>query len=201
MRRAIQAFEASGEERITCPYCKRLGKESKFFHVKALVKHITYGSFGAEHDRLKRADGWYDAGWDKHSESKSKTFYKTLRRQRQVKMAALNIRYSQYEPSPTVPHPTRAGIAFAPGLRPITRAGVKMVPTEEMSKPAPIPDRYKLAIKVGDINEPFKILKGLEGLIKTTRMKFLTIDLGQGTGGGKKGKEVEKEGPLENENE
>lgn len=59
-----------------------------------------------------------------------------------------------------------------------------MAPAEEISKPAPIPDRYKSAIKVGDINEPFKIPKGMEGLIKTTRMKFPTIDPGQGTGGG-----------------
>ncbi|KAG5789433.1 hypothetical protein H9Q69_011501 [Fusarium xylarioides] len=199
VRRITQAFEASGEERITCPYCKQIGKESPFFHVKALVKHITYGRFGAEHDRLKRADGWYDAGWDKHLEPKSKTFRKNLRRQRQVKMAALNIRYSQYEPSPPVPHPTRAGIVFAPGPRPITRAGVKMFPAEEIFKPAPIPDRYKSAIRVGDINEPFKIPKGLEGLIKTTRIKFPTIDLGQGTNVSKKRKEVEQEGPLENE--
>ncbi|KAF5711462.1 hypothetical protein FGLOB1_4965 [Fusarium globosum] len=195
VRRITQAFEASGEKRIACPYCKRLGIESSFFHVKALVKHITYGSFGAEHDRLKRADGWYDAGWDKHLEPKSRTFRKSRERQRQVKMAALNIRYSQYEPSPTVPHPTRAGIVFAPGSRPITRAGVKMVPPEEISKPVLIPDRYKSAIRIGDINEPFKIPKGLEGLIKTTRVKFPTID----PGGGKKGKEVEKEGPLEEE--
>ncbi|KAF5529603.1 hypothetical protein FPHYL_14197 [Fusarium phyllophilum] len=177
VRRITQAFEASGEERITCPYCKQIGKESPFFHVKALVKHTTYGRFGAEHDRLKRADGWYDAGWDKHSEPK-RPFY---------------------EPSPPVPHPTRAGIVFAPGSRPITRAGVKMFPAEEISKPAPIPNRYKPAIRVGDINEPFKIPKGLEGLIKTTRMGFPTLDLGQGTDVGKKGKEVEQEAPLEDE--
>ncbi|KAM0085370.1 hypothetical protein ACKRZS_002399 [Fusarium odoratissimum] len=198
VRRVTQAFEASGEKRITCPYCKQLGKDSSFFHVKALVRHITYGSFVAEHGRLKRADGWYDDGWEKHPESKSKTFRKNQERQRQVKMAALNIRYSQYEPAPApVPHPTRAGVVFAPGSRQITRAGVKMVSKDEIFKPQPISDRYKSAIRVGDINEPFKIPKGLEGLIKTTRMKFPTIDPGQGTGGGKKGKEVEKEEPLE----
>ncbi|KAH7195569.1 hypothetical protein DER44DRAFT_830783 [Fusarium oxysporum] len=193
VRRVTQAFEASGEKRITCPYCKQLGKDSSFFHVKALVRHITHGSFVAEHERLKRADGW-----EKHPESKSKTFRKNQERQRQVKMAALNIRYSQYEPAPApIPHPTRAGVVFAPGSRQITRAGVKMVSKDEIFKPQPIPDRYKSAIRVGDINEPFKIPKGLEGLIKTTRMKFPTIDPGQGTGGGKKGKEVEKEEPLE----
>ncbi|RKK86501.1 hypothetical protein BFJ71_g13743 [Fusarium oxysporum] len=197
VRRVTQAFEASGEKRITCPYCKQLGKDSSFFHVKALVRHITYGSFGAEHDRLKRADGWYDDGWEKHPESKSKIFRKNQERQRQVKMAALNIRYSQYEPAPApVPHPTRAGVVFAPGSRQITRAGVKMVSKDEIFKPQPIPGRYTSAIRVGDINEPFKIPKGLEGLIKTTRMKFPTIDPGQGAGGGKKGKEVEKEGLL-----
>ncbi|KAF5722886.1 hypothetical protein FMUND_2242 [Fusarium mundagurra] len=189
-RRVTLAFEASGDKRITCPYCKRLGKDSQFFHVKALVKHITYGRFGAEHDRLKRADGWYDDGWEKHPQSKSKTFRKNQERQRQVKMAALNIRYSQYEPAPApVPHPTRAGIVFAPGSRPITRAGVKMVPAEEISKPVPIPDRYKSAIRVGDINEPFNVPKGLEGSIKTTRMKFPTIGPGQGIYGGQKGGE------------
>ncbi|KAK2479087.1 hypothetical protein H9L39_08461 [Fusarium oxysporum f. sp. albedinis] len=193
---------------VPCPQCqdddtisqelKICDTDSSFFHVKALVRHIIYGSFGAEHDRLKRADGWYNDGWEKHPESKSKIFRKNQERQRQVKMAALNIRYSQYEPAPApVPHPTRAGVVFAPGSRQITRAGVKMVSKDEIFKPQPIPDRYKSAIRVGDINEPFKIPKGLEGLIKTTRMKFPTIDPGQGAGGGKKGKEVEKEGPLE----
>lgn len=197
VRRVTQAFEASGEKRITCPYCKQLGKDSSFFHVKALVRHIIYGSFGAEHDHLKRADGWYNDGWEKHPESKSKIFRKNQERQRQVKMAALNIRYSQYEPAPApVPHPTRTGVVFAPGSRQITRAGVKMVSKDEIFKPQPIPGRYTSAIRVGDINEPFKIPKGLEGLIKTTRMKFPTINPGQGAGGGKKGKEVEKEGLL-----
>nr|RBQ94910.1 hypothetical protein FVER53263_00942 [Fusarium verticillioides] len=103
-------------------------------------------------------------------------------------MAALNIRYSQYEPPPPVPHPTRAGIAFAHGSqltahgsRSITRAGVKMFPAEEINTPAPILDRYKLAIRVGDVNEPFKIPKSLQSLVKATRKKFPTIDLGQGT--------------------
>lgn len=71
-----------------------------------------------------------------------------------------------------------------------------MVSKDEIFKPQPIPGRYTSAIRVGDINEPFKIPKGLEGLIKTTRMKFPTINPGQGAGGGKKGKEVEKEGLL-----
>ncbi|KAF5535099.1 hypothetical protein FNAPI_12196 [Fusarium napiforme] len=114
-------------------------------------------------------------------------------------MAALNIRYSQYEPSLLVPYLTRAEIVFAPSLRPITCAGVKMFPAEEINKPAPIPDGYKSAIRVCDINEPFKIPKGLEGLVKTTRITSPTIDLGQGTNAGKKKKEVEQEGPLKNE--
>jgi hypothetical protein len=76
---------------------------------------------------------------------------------------------------------------------------MKMFPAKEINKPAPIPDRYKSVIRVGDVNEPFKIPKDLQGLVKTTRIKFPTIDLGQGTNVGKKRKEVEQEGPLENE--
>ncbi|KAF4950643.1 hypothetical protein FGADI_8047 [Fusarium gaditjirri] len=77
VRQITQAFEASGKERITCPYCKQPGKESSFFHVKALVKHITHGRFGAMTDCSVRMAG---EGWEKHRESKSKTFRKNLER-------------------------------------------------------------------------------------------------------------------------
>ncbi|KAG9507502.1 hypothetical protein J7337_001054 [Fusarium musae] len=112
-------------------------------------------------------------------------------------MAALNIRYSH--PSPNQGWNCFCSRLTAHGSRSITRAGVKMFPAEEINTPAPIPDRYKSAIRVGDVNEPFKIPKSLQGLVKATRKKFPTIDLGQGTNVGKKRKEVEQQGPLENE--
>ncbi|RSM01699.1 hypothetical protein CEP52_008430 [Fusarium oligoseptatum] len=57
VRRITQAFEASDEEQIACPYCKELGKTKAFFHVKALIQHIRYTKVGDAHDALKRADG------------------------------------------------------------------------------------------------------------------------------------------------
>ncbi|KAF4456865.1 hypothetical protein F53441_1076 [Fusarium austroafricanum] len=62
--RELKIPALSPEAEVACPYCKELGDKTTFFHVKALIKHITYGKHSPEHDRLKRADGWYDDGWD-----------------------------------------------------------------------------------------------------------------------------------------
>ncbi|CAJ0540123.1 Ff.00g073930.m01.CDS01 [Fusarium sp. VM40] len=179
-RQITRAFEASGETRIACPYCKQLGKDSSFFHIKALVKHIEYGNFGDGHDRLKRADGWYDDGWDKNPKAKLKTFLKNSERQRQVKLASLNIRYSQYEPAAgPVPHPTIPGVLLGPGSRTITRPGVKFVSTDELSKPSPVPEHQKPLIKSGDPFEPFEVPKHYEDFVKITRMRVANVEAGQ----------------------
>ncbi|KAM0200381.1 hypothetical protein ACHAPI_002806 [Fusarium lateritium] len=180
VRQITQAFEASGEARISCPYCKQVGKDSSFFHIKALIKHITYGNFGDEHDRLKRADGWYNDGWDKSSEGKSKTFLKNSERQRQVKLASFNIRYSQYEPAPgPVAHPTTPGVLLGPGPRKITRPGVKFVSADELSRASPVPKHQRALIKSGDPFERFEVPKHYEGFIKITRMRVTDAEPGQ----------------------
>jgi hypothetical protein len=177
VRQITQAFEASSEERVACPYCKELGEDVTFHHIRGLVKHIEHGKFSDMHDQLKRADGWYDAGWDKHPESKSKTFKKTLERQRQVRMAALNIRYSQYEPAPgPVLHPAISGAVLAPGRPDIAgpQPGVKRVRLSETYVPPNITDSQRPFIGFTTLDEAprFEVPKHLEGFVKSTRLAF-----------------------------
>ncbi|KAF5027811.1 hypothetical protein F66182_81 [Fusarium sp. NRRL 66182] len=170
VRKITQAFEASGEERIPCPYCKLLGDESRFTTIKGLMRHIANGDFGAEHDRLKRADGWYDANWDKHSESKSKTYHTTSNRRRKDRFASYDIRYSQHEPTLVpIPHSTIPGLVLAPGPRETNRPGLKLVSPEEIMKPDLFPERHNPSIKYTSPSEPWNVSEYFEGLIATKR--------------------------------
>ncbi|RSL42180.1 hypothetical protein CEP53_012339 [Fusarium sp. AF-6] len=155
----------SQELKIACPYCEELGKKKTFFHVKALIRHIRYTKVGDAHDALKRADGWFDVGWDQHQEPKSRAFRKTSQRQRQVRMAALDVRYSRYEPilTPT-PHETIPGPSpLVPGV------GLKEVSGEEVLTPCLIPERLGSSAREGNVRGPVPIPGHLKSVVKHTR--------------------------------
>ncbi|RSL66619.1 hypothetical protein CEP51_012786 [Fusarium floridanum] len=150
-----------------CPYYKELRKTKRFFPVKALIRHIRYD----EHDTLKRADGWFDVGWDEHQEPKSKTFRKNSQRQRQVRMAALGVRYGQYEPilTPT-PHETIPGAVRAPGPPPLVPGPrLKVVSGEELLKPCPIAERLGSSAMEGNVRDPVPSPGHLKSVVKHTR--------------------------------
>lgn len=69
---------------------------------------------GAEHDRLKTEDGWYEAGW---AENVSERHKKELNRDRtnrnRYKIARWGVKYSDdKELLKGIPHPTRPGLTF-----------------------------------------------------------------------------------------
>ncbi|RMJ14970.1 hypothetical protein CDV36_005353 [Fusarium kuroshium] len=124
-----------------------------------------------EHDTLKRADGWFDVGWDEHQEPKSKTFRKNSQRQRQVRMAALGVRYCQYEPilTPT-PHETIPGAVRAPGPPPLVPGPrLKVVSGEELLKPCPIAERLGSSAREGNVRDPVPTPGHLKSVVKHTR--------------------------------
>ncbi|RGP80548.1 hypothetical protein FLONG3_1287 [Fusarium longipes] len=183
VRQITQAFEASGEERIGCPYCKKLGKDVTFHQMRDLVKHVEDGVVGATHDELKRADGWYDEGWDKHPESKSKTFQETPEQQHQRRLAAHGIRYSQYEPTPgPIPHPTVPGVVLAPGHPDIIpehlRPFIKFGRLEDEPRSTELPEHLRPFIKFGRLeDEPlFQIPEYWKGVISSRPMRIFNSD-------------------------
>jgi hypothetical protein len=106
-RRIKQQHDESESPFWSCPYCE---VSHPYAAQDELMRHIqksTQRSSGAEHDRKKTEDGWYEPGWGGEvTEGKKRRASDWRDRADRVSLARYNVRYSKdVELQEAVPHP------------------------------------------------------------------------------------------------
>lgn len=61
---AEQEQRAKTQGKITCPYCTKLGIDTKFENASNLVRHVREASVSAQHAQWVKEDGWLEPGWE-----------------------------------------------------------------------------------------------------------------------------------------